>query len=54
MREVVLTPCLNVVLKKPAIFFEEKNNPEIKENLKMVSENDKLADIIYYKSWKKF
>ena len=46
-----LSECL--VLKKPAIFFEEKNNPEIKENLKMVSENDKLADIIYYKSWKK-
>lgn len=46
-----LSECL--VLKKPAIFFEEKNNPEIKENLKMVANEEKLADIIHYNSWKK-
>lgn len=44
-----ISECL--VLKKPALFFNEKNNPEVNENLKLVSTNHKLAGLINVDDW---
>ncbi len=46
-----ISECL--VLKKPALFFNEKNNPEVRENLKLVSNKNKLAGLINNNDWGK-
>ena len=46
-----ISECL--VLKKPALFFNEKNNPEVSENLRLVTKKYKLACLINKNDWGK-
>jgi len=46
-----ISECL--VLKKPALFFNEKNNPEVRENLKLMINRHKLASLINSNDWGK-
>ena len=46
-----ISECL--VLKKPALFFNEKNNPEISENLRLVHKKYGLAYLINQNDWGK-
>ncbi len=46
-----ISECL--VLKKPALFFNEKNNPEVSENLRLLTKKYKLASLIYKNDWGK-
>jgi uncharacterized protein (TIGR00661 family) len=44
-----ISECL--VLKKPTLFFNEKNNPEVNENLRLVHKNHQLACLIDQDEW---
>tara|TARA_B100000767_G_scaffold273570_1_gene304089 strand:- start:2798 stop:3916 length:1119 start_codon:yes stop_codon:yes gene_type:complete len=46
-----ISECL--VLKKPALFFNEKNNPEVSENLRLVYKKQRLACLINENEWGK-
>jgi uncharacterized protein (TIGR00661 family) len=46
-----ISECL--VLKKPALFFNEKNNPEISENLRLIHKKERLANLINRNEWGK-
>ncbi len=46
-----ISECL--VLKKPALFFNEKNNPEVSENLRLLTKKYKLACLINKGDWGK-
>ena len=46
-----LSECL--VLKKPAMLFDEKNNPEVEENLKALSRENNFAILMKKNDWGK-
>ena len=46
-----LSECL--VLKKPAMLFDEKNNPEVEENLKALSRENNFAILMKENDWGK-